>query len=214
MYADHKQNPNWSFLPVLDHLKKSDIQGSCNLWPAQEILWLGVFHKVCSTVTVLLCYKFLSVSLFKHLGFFYTSPISHPHNTLKTWSHNCSLTTCVISKTGSLEKYICPYKRALQCFRASFKLIFQCDSLWQNYCPKFANISPGTWVTSLCNCCLCCMCVSPKREKKKNKKVAIFCSFLAYVIKLPSNITDICLSHPLCTFPLYTVMAPAVAYNI
>lgn len=31
MYADHKQNPNWSLLPVLDHLKKPDIQGSDNL---------------------------------------------------------------------------------------------------------------------------------------------------------------------------------------
>lgn len=129
MYGDHKQNSNWSLLPVLDHWKKTDTEGSDNLWPALEILWLGVFHKACSTVTVStdVVNKCLSVALFKHLGFFYTSPISYPQDTLKTWSHNWSLITCVISKTGSLEKYICPYKRALQCFRAPSKVTCQHD---------------------------------------------------------------------------------------
>lgn len=149
--------------------KKPDIQGSDNLGPALETLGLGVFHKVCSTVTVLLCYKCLSVALFKHLGFFYTSPISYPQDTLKTWSHNWSLITCVISKTGSLEKYICPYKRALQCFRAPFNVICQHDLFWQNSCPKFANISTGIWVTSLCSCCLCYTCVSPEGKKRTKK---------------------------------------------
>lgn len=197
MYAGHKQNPNWSLLPVLDYLKKSDIQGSDNLWPAPEI-W-GVFHKGCSTVIVLLCYKCLSVAVFKHLGFFYTSLIFYPQDTLKTWSHNWSQIACVISKTGLLEKYICPYKTALKCLRVPFKVICQHDSFWQIFFPMFANISIGICVTSLCSCCLCCICFSPKREKKEQKS-GHFLFMVAYVMKLPSNISDICLSHPLCTF--------------
>lgn len=80
--------------------------------------------------------------------------------------------------------------------------------------PKFANIKTGIWVASLCSCCLCYMCVSHHRERKKNKKVAILCSMIADVIKFPSNIIAICLSHPLYTFPWYIVMVPAVAYYI
>lgn len=65
-----------------DHLKKPATQSS--LTSSRDLITRcipqSVFHSNCAE----LCYKCVSVALLKHLGFFYTSPICYPQDTLKT----------------------------------------------------------------------------------------------------------------------------------